>query len=67
MQLLTHELTEIEGGSLPKVLEQYRLIAKAFAQHYRAAGFAANSTDAGRVQRLYRDFERSQCTAHMYE
>ena len=40
--------------------------AAAFAQHYRAAGFAApNSTDAGRVQRLYRDFERRQCTNHI--
>ena len=40
--------------------------AAAFAQHYREAGFPTpNSTDAGRVQRLYRDFERSQCIAHM--
>ena len=36
--------------------------AAAFAEHYWRAGFQApNSTDATRVERLYRDFERSHC------
>ena len=36
--------------------------AAAFAEHYQRAGFhAPNSTDALRVERLYRDFERKHC------
>ena len=36
--------------------------AVAFAEHYRRAGFPVpNSTDGSLVERLYRDFEQSNC------